>query len=259
MLSMFKFLKTNLHISLSFHQFFDKMLEISQTNYEKAKASYESVLSNIKITEEKIKQTENQIRIKENELSYLTIKSPINGIVSAVLLNKGNLAVVGKAIIKIQKTENYKILVSFPSSVQIREGTEAIIRFGKIPYKTEVKKVYPETDKNGLQVVELRINKLPTNMKIGSLVNVSFILNKANGLIVPNNAILNLTNGSYVLTVKEGVFQKIPIKVVASDGIFSVIEGNITEGTPVAVAEENKLRLLAMGKRGKIITGAKDE
>ncbi|RMD45844.1 MAG: hypothetical protein D6831_02865, partial [Aquificota bacterium] len=58
-----------------------------------------------------------------------------------------------------------------------------------------------------------------------------------------------------ILTVKDNQFVKIPVKIVAIDEKNALIEGNVSEGTPVAVAEESKLRLLALGKKGKLILG----
>jgi RND family efflux transporter MFP subunit len=226
-------------------------LEISQTNYEKAKALYNSVLSNIKSIENKIKETENQIKIKENDLNYLYITSPVNGVVSKVLLREGNFAGAGVPIAIIEKEGTYKILVSLPKLV--KKETPVIVETEDKPVFAKINTIYPETDNNSLYIAEIKVNNLPLDIKIGSIVNVDFILSKKEGLIVPKNAILNLTNGSYVLTVKNGQFIKIPVKVIAEDKNNALIEGDVSEGTPVAIAEENKLRLLALGKKGRLI------
>ncbi|SNZ08058.1 RND family efflux transporter, MFP subunit [Persephonella hydrogeniphila] len=226
-------------------------LEISQTNYEKAKASYEAVLSNIQSTKDKIKETKNRIKIRQNDLNYLYIKSPVDGVVSRILLKEGNYAGKGKPIAVIQKTGNYKILVSLP--LLLKEGTQVFLKTENSVIKTKINRVYPETDKNSLYTAEIRLNRLPEDIKIGSLINVDFIVSEKEGLIVPRNAIFHMTGGTYILTVKDSRFVKIPVKIVAEDEGNAIIKGDISEGTPVAVAEENKLRILSTGKKGKLV------
>ena len=230
-------------------------LEISQTNYEKAKAGYDAVLANIKATKNKIKEIENQIKIRKNDLNYLFIASPIDGVVSQVLLKEGNFVSPGVPIATIEKEGNYKILVSLPKLV--KEGTEVIIKAENSQLPAKVNKIYPSTDQNSLYTAEIRVDKLPEDVKFGSFVNIDFILERKEGFIVPKNSLLNLTNGTYILTVKDNQFVKIPVNVIATDESNALIEGNVSEGIPVAVAEENKLRMLALGKKGKLIVEEK--
>lgn len=230
-------------------------LEISQTNYEKAKAGYDAVLSNIEATKNKIKEIENQIKIRKNDLNYLFITSPIDGVVSQVLLKEGNFVSPGIPIATIEKEGNYKILVSLPKLV--KEGTEVVIKAENSQLPAKVNKIYPSTDQNSLYTAEIRVDKLPEDVKFGSFVSTDFILERKEGFIVPKNSLLNLTNGTYILTVKDNQFVKIQVNVIAIDENNALIEGNVSEGIPVAVAEENKLRMLALGKKGKLIVEEK--
>ncbi len=234
-------------------------LELSKTNYEKAKANYNQVLANIKDIKNKIKQTEDQIKIKQNDLRYTIIKSPVDGVVSKVLLKEGNLAITGKPIAVIETSKNYKILFSFPAGLNISKGTEVFIKSEKGELKTEILKIYPNADNNGLSIAEIRVDTLPEDIKVGSFVNLAVLVGKAKGFIVPNNSILHLTGKSYIIITKGGKFVKIPIKILASNEYYSVIESpQIEEGLQVAVAEESKLKVLAMGVKGKIILESKD-
>ncbi|WP_457626386.1 efflux RND transporter periplasmic adaptor subunit [Persephonella sp.] len=226
-------------------------LELSRANYEKIKASYRKVLSDIKVIKDKINETKNRIKIKQNDLNYLYIRSPVDGVVSKVFLREGNYAAKGKPIAVIQKTGDFKVLVSLP--VFLKKGTQAILKAESTVIKTKIKKIYPEADKNSLYTAEIRIDKIPENIKVGSLVNVEFVIEKKEGLIAPRNAVLHTARGSYILTVKNNRFVKLPVKVVAEDEKHVLIEGDLSEGTAVAVAEENKLRMLSVGKRGKLI------
>jgi len=226
----------------------------SKTQYETAKANVESIKSNIEALKNKVKSVGKQIEIATDNLKYLNIYSNIDGIVSKVLLREGNMALVGKPILKIQSLDN-KILLKFPKEYvgKIKENDIAIVDFNGVKQELKISKIYPSADENNLAVAEIYLGKLPENTISNSFINVSVITGKVEGLLVPKNAILEMTNGTFVVVNKNGIFTKIPVKVIASDEENAVIEGDIPEGTPVAVGMENKLRLLTMGKKGKIL------
>ncbi len=230
-------------------------LEISYSNFKKTEAQYKQTIAKIQELQAKINQLKNNIQIKKEQLSYLIIKSPVDGVVSKVFVKEGNIAFKGKPVVSIETDKNYKILVSFPPETPVKEGTPVIIHFASKDILSQVKKVYPSADKKNLYVAEIRLKKLLKGLKTNSLVSLSFILEKKKGFIVPNEAILHLTDGTYILTEGNGRFIKIPVKVLASDEKNSLISGNIKEGMVVAVADESKLRLLSMGKKGKIVGG----
>ena len=226
----------------------------SKTQLDTAKAKIGTLKANIEALKNKIASIDKQIEIKKDDLKYLDIYSNVDGVVEKVFLREGNLALLGKPILKLQSSK-YKILVSFPKECLglIKVGTLATVDFHGIIKKLRIDKIYPSADRNSLAVAEIYMNKLPSNTLSNSFVNVVLITKKVEGLTVPKLAVLQLTNRTFVLTNKEGKFVKVPVKVLASDEKKAVIEGNIQEGTPVAVAMENKLRLLAMGKQGKIL------
>ena len=235
-------------------------LEMSLTNYEKAKANYKQIIASIENTRNKIKQTYDQIEMKQNDLNYTYIKAPTNGVVSKVLMKEGNLAVAGKPIAVIQTDGDYKILFSYPPNLDIQKGDRVIIKSNEGDFEATIAKIYPATDKNGLNIAEVRINRLPNDVKVNSLVNLSAITKEIEGYIVPNNSILHLTDKSYIIITKDGKFTKIPVRILASNEKYSVIEGEgISEGMPVAVATESKLRVLALGVKGKILVGKEEQ
>ena len=112
--------------------------------------------------------------------------------------------------------------------------------------------ICPSASPEALKIIKARIHSKPEGVISNSYLNVT-IPKKIKGLIVPVNSLLHLTDGTYILTFKNERFEKIPVKVIDSNENYVVIEGNIEEGIPIAVAEESKLKLLALGKKGKIL------
>ncbi len=225
----------------------------SKTQLETAKAKVDAVESNIKSLEDKIASIDKQIEIKKNDLKYLKIYSNVNGVVDKIFLREGSLAVPGKPILNIQSNLQ-KIVVNFPIKYldKIKKGTPVKINFNGTIEKSKVNQIYPSGN-NSLSVAEILINKIPSNFPSNMNVNLTFEIKRVEGLVVPKEAVLKLTNGTFLITQKDGKFLKIPVKVLATDEKKAVIQGNVKEGTPVAVAVENKLRLLSVGKKGKIV------
>ncbi len=223
--------------------------ELVKSNYLAQKAQAEALKSSISSINKKIISSESQIKLQKDRMKYFKIYSKINGIVTKVFLHEGNLAVPGKPILNIQTTKNYKIIINIPltKAESIKKGLKAKILFPNREINSFVNKIYPSSNKNSLVSIELRINKLPPNIPTNSFVNVELVLKEISGFIVPNNAILSLTNGKYVLFKKNNKFIKIPIRIIAQDDNFSVISGNLKEGMELATGTNSKLRLISLG------------
>ena len=229
----------------------------SKTLLDSAKAKVEALKSNIFSTKDRISSLQRQIEEKENDLTYLEIHSCCDGIVDRVFVKEGNLAIPGKPLLKIQSLDK-KVLLSFPIkySGTIKRPAVAYIKINGKTEKFHISKIYPSADNNSLAVAEIKLKR--ADLITNSFVNVKLITKVVKGLVVPKLSVLHLSNGTFILTNKEGRFIKIPVKVIAEDEKNAVVKGNIKEGTPVAVAMENKLRLLASGKKGKILLEGKN-
>ncbi|WP_456383926.1 efflux RND transporter periplasmic adaptor subunit [Persephonella sp.] len=228
-------------------------LERSYTAYMMAQAQLEEVKTAIKNTQNKIKQLKDKIESLKNELSYLQIKSPVNGIVQRINFREGNLVVPGKPVLNVESSERYEIVVKLPPDYPVSEGDKMTVDFGGEKKELKVMMVCPATSPEFLKVIKTRIGYKPDGVVSNSLLNVS-ILKSYSGYVVPANAVFSMTDGDYILVAEGDRFTRLPVKVIATDGRHSVIQGDgIQEGMAVAVGEESKLRLLSLGKKGKVI------
>ena len=155
----------------------------------------------------------------------------------------------------VEDTSRYELKTELPLDYRLENIASISLKGGNIQFKNF--KVLPSASQRDLKVVKIytkRLQGIPSN----SIQHIS-INREVSGFIVPRNAILHLSNGTFVLTVKDDKFVKIPVKLLGENEKYAVISGNITEGTPVAVAEESKLRLLSFGKKGKLVIGAEND
>jgi len=228
-------------------------LERSFTAYKMAQAQLEEVKTSIKNIQNKILQLKDKIDSLKNELSYFQIKSPVNGIIQRINFREGNLIVPGKPVLNVESSEKYEIVVKIPPDYPVSVGNKIRVNFGSEKKELKVMKVCPSTSPELLKLIKTRIDYKPKGVISNSLLNVS-ILKNYTGYIVPVNAVFSMTGGDYILVIDGENFNKLPVKVVATDGEKTVIQGNnLQEGMVVAVGEESKLRLLSLGKKGKVI------
>lgn len=226
-------------------------LEKSYSSYLLTKSQLKDVQTEIQSVQNRIKQKKNELDTLRNNLSYLRIKSPVDGIVQSIYLREGNLVMPGKTIMKIEEAGRYEVIVKVPDSYNVKEGDYVEIGFNGKIQRYRVSMINPSSS-NYLKVVKIKIGKKPEGTVTDSLVNVAFV-KKIKGFVVPNNAVLNLSSGSYLISVNKGRFVTIPVKVKGANKRYAVVSGDIKEDMVVAVGDESKLRMLSTGKEGKII------
>ncbi|WP_457634750.1 efflux RND transporter periplasmic adaptor subunit [Persephonella sp.] len=231
-------------------------VEKSYSSYLLAKSQLEDIQTEIQTVKNRIKQLSNEISTLKNSLLYLRIKSPVDGIVQNIFLREGNLVLPGKPIMRIEESKRYEIVVKVPSDYPVKEGDPVRIRFNGNVKDYKVSIVYPSSS-DYLKVVKIRLTEKPEEVISNSLINVSFV-KEIEGFVVPKNAVLNTSSESYVLTVSDGRFKKIPVIVKGVNNMYAAVSGNLKEEMVVAVGEESKLRLLSTGRKGKIILEKKE-
>ncbi|WP_457567211.1 efflux RND transporter periplasmic adaptor subunit [Desulfurobacterium sp.] len=217
-----------------------EQLEGAQTELKLKTIKVESAKKAIEAKINEIEGLKQAISGKESLLKYATITSPVNGVIGKIFMRKGNLAVPGKPIASILSGHE-KIIFTFPDNIKLTPGATAIISgYGK----GTVSKIYAETE-NGLPSGEIVVEKGKT-IPQGSIVTVTITLKKAEGTIVPVNAILHRKNGTFVV-LKSGKGYKLQrVKIVAENNTKAVIKPSVK--VPVAVGSESKLiRLVAGG------------
>ncbi|NPA58447.1 MAG: efflux RND transporter periplasmic adaptor subunit [Aquificae bacterium] len=227
-------------------------VEKSYAVYKIAQSNYNDVVSNISVLEGKIKQLREKMASLEDELGYLRITSPVDGVVQRINVREGNLVVPGKPVLNIESSDRYEIIVKLPPDYPVKEGDSLVVDFNGSKKELKVMMVCPSASPEFLKVIKTRIGYRPEGVASNSFLNVS-LKKELSGYVVPLNAVLELTGKKYLLIYRDGGFQKVEVELLGTDGVNAVVKGNIQEGMEVAVAQQSKLRLLAFGKKGKLV------
>ncbi|WP_331775119.1 efflux RND transporter periplasmic adaptor subunit [Sulfurospirillum sp. 1612] len=218
------------------HQRTQKLLAVKGASKE----AFDKEVSNIVATKSaldalkfKIQELQSSRASIDNMLSYATIKSPIDGIVTK-LANIGDVAFMGKPLISISAKSSSYLLVRLPSDIK----PKAII------YN---KKSYPlsalNTTDNGL--LEYLAN-IDAHVVSNQSVNIDVVIFHDKGILLPHDAILNRNGHSAVLVLKNHKAIAKNVMILAN-GEQGVIVDGVHHDEKIIVAKQDILLKLLGG------------
>ncbi|NPA41855.1 MAG: efflux RND transporter periplasmic adaptor subunit [Aquificae bacterium] len=227
-------------------------LERSYALFKLAQAQYEEVLTNIKVVRNKLRQLRQKRKSLERELDYLNIKAPVDGIIQAVHLREGNLATPGKPILTLESSKGYELVVKLPLDFPVSVGDRVFIKTEGSLKEFEIEEILPSASPENLKVAKVNLPQKPKGTLSNSRTEV-FLVKEVKGFVVPVNSLLFAKDKAYLLLYEDGSFKKVEVELKGTDGGLAVVEGRLKEGMKVAVAQQSKLRLLALSGKGKLL------
>lgn len=221
---------------------------LSQSAYDGYRAGYETAKANVAVADSEVAQAEAQIIQAERNLSYCTIRSPVNGIVIDRRVNIGQTVVASlnaPSLFLIAKD-----LTRMQVWVSVNEADIGRIHPGqKVSFTVDA---FPSEQFLG-EVIKIRLNasisqnvvayvvEVATDNKSGRLLpyltaNVQFIVtNRKDVWLVPNSALrwkpdgatANFPPGEKAIWIEtNGDIKPIKVTVVESDGAQSEISSD---------------------------------
>ncbi len=169
----------------------------------------------------------------ENELTYTTIKAPIDGVIKSVA-SIGDISLPGRPLEFISGNTDKYLLVRLPDD----------IKAGSIIYKDKKINLIPlNTTFNGL--IEYRAN-ISENLAVNQRVEISVVVFDGDGIKLPYDAILDRNGKSLVLILKgdKAIAKKIHVIAEAQEG--AAVSG-VSSSDKIVVAKPDVLLKLLTG------------
>ncbi|MCP4579041.1 MAG: efflux RND transporter periplasmic adaptor subunit [Deltaproteobacteria bacterium] len=195
-----------------------------------------------------VEGTRQKITAQQIQLGYLNIRAPFDGIVAAIFLRKGNLAIPGQPLLTLHSPEQ-KLTFSFvPDGPPLSPGQAVFLGKEKIG---KVLKRYSDA-KNGLFVAEVVLDQ-PLDRPDDSFLSIDVVVFDGKGCTVPVNALLHQKEGCRVMVYENGRFKAFPVIIPGQNRERALIDP--CPSFPVAVGSEAKLSLLSTYGHVRIIQG----
>ena len=171
----------------------------------------------------------------KNNLSYATIVSPVNGVISKTFVNQGALSAPGHPLVAISSQNGFYLMLRVPSDLSVRgvnlDGkTYQAAALGSSFHGLAEYKVYADSSK----------------LISGDRVEVSVIVYDQEGIKLPFDALLNRNGKSYVLIASGEKAEPMEVHIIQSAEEGVVVSDDLA-GKKLVIAKPDILLKLLSG------------
>ncbi len=196
---------------------------VALSEYEQAKNTYASSKAALEVQKKQLDQLKSQ-------LQYTEIKSPMNGIVTEILVAKNENISAGQVIAVLSSNDDIEVEVGVPEAyiAQIEIGMVTGVVFSSLQdqrYQGVVTEVSYVAAEYSTYPVTIRLKKSASELRPGMPAEATFAFEKTGkALYAPSHSVAEDTDGTYVFLVK-----KTPVDNVATIERRSVVAGELTD------------------------------
>jgi len=213
-----------------------ELLKVQGASIEESQKEM-TMIANTQAQIASLKQKEIELK---NNLSYATITSPVNGVISKTFSNRGALSAPGKPLVAISSKSGFYLMVRIPSDLPIT-GVEFQ---GKRYSATSLGTTY-----HGLS--EYKVYTGDTKLISGDRVEVNVIVFQQKAMLLPFDALLNKDGKNYVLVINKNKAQAQEVHIIQSAEQGVVVSENL-EGNNIVLAKPDILLRLSSGYALKV-------
>ncbi|NHZ99615.1 efflux RND transporter periplasmic adaptor subunit [Massilia sp. CCM 8734] len=186
---------------------------------------------------------------QSNQAGYATLVSDVDGVVTAVDAEVGQVVSPGTPVVRVAKMGEKEIVIGLPEDKveQLRKLTDVTVRLWAnkdvvIPGK--VREVSPVADPaTRTYAVKVSIPDSAADVKLGMTAMVQFASTMATPQIkVPLTALYHEKNTTSVWVVDKGVVRMVPVTIAGTSANDVVLAGGVTAGQTVVTAGVNLIK-----------------
>ena len=201
---------------------------------------------------------EKQLDSARTNLSYTRLTAPFDGIVTARLLDPGDLALPGKTILALEApASGYYVEIKIPQHElpQIKTGDKIILHPPRPDAQATaptiaVSRIHPAIKSGTLGIIEADISSRPFSLASGSTIAVSCQTRQYTGLQVPLRALLEQVDSALIFTVSpDKTIQARPVAILYRGSDRAVVKSGGQTDTEVVTAQESALLRLKDGQK----------
>jgi RND family efflux transporter MFP subunit len=166
----------------------------------------------------------------ETQLSYCTIRSPFDGLVSHRLVDPGDLASPGKVLMEVEDRRQLKLCFDVPQQdlPEVREGLAVRFAVNGQDRKATLSHLFPSLNLARMLRAEVYLRGPEAEgLSSGAYVPLGVVLGETkDAVLVPASSLVESPDRKpYVFVVREGQLEARPVNVVGSSGDDVAVEG----------------------------------
>ncbi|WP_365755071.1 efflux RND transporter periplasmic adaptor subunit [Noviherbaspirillum sp.] len=219
------------------------VLDAKETAYKAAQASFE--------------QAQAGYRNQSNQAGYTTLVSDVDGVVTGVDAEVGQVVAAGSPVVRVAKTGDKEIVIGIPEDKvdALRRVSDVRVRTWANPTQIipgTLRELSPVADPaTRTYTAKISIPNAPDGIKLGMTAYVAFAGKTANEMIkLPLTALFQDKSSTAVWVVENGSVKLAPIQVGGTSGNDILVAGGVAPGQTIVTAGVN---LLKPGQKVKIL------
>jgi HlyD family secretion protein len=199
---------------------------------EQAELEAETLEFEVRESQSRVARQRLVVEDVERQVEELTIRSPVEGQVSRVMVNDRDSVTQGQQLVMVVDLSAFEIEVMIPENYadEIVAGTPAVITYDARDYPGAVKSLSPEVEGSRVRGVVTFSGEAPAGLKQNQRVSTRVVLEEKPDVVkVPRGPFLEAGGGRIAYVIEDGVARPRAIEV----GSLSVAEIEILTGLEV--------------------------
>jgi RND family efflux transporter MFP subunit len=187
-------------------------------------------------------------------VGYAVARAPFDGVVSARMVDPGDLAVPGRPILRMVRQSAVRVRAEVPPALLagVRIGVPVDLTLGDEHVRSAISRVFPSMQGSHLATFEVDVAEPPPDFVAGATVGVDLHLEAGEGLLLPIDALLEGSTGTHAFVVdrtSEGVdtLRVLALVVTTRSLDQAIVEGDLNVGDTVVVGRPSRLMGLSSG------------
>lgn len=207
-----------------------------------SKAQLDRASANRKASQERLSAAQAQVKQAEEEYEHTLVRAPFSGIVTKRLIEKGEVASRGKALMAGFSLERLRVTTNVPQWLiaDVRKGSAVkVLLPGDERVSADVSEVrvfpYADPDSHTFKV-RLELSNKTKGVYPGMFTKVTFLTGSKKQLLVPGESVVRRSEVTAVYVVKGQVvsMRQVRLGKTLADGSYVILAG-LDEGEQVAV------------------------
>jgi RND family efflux transporter MFP subunit len=220
-----------------------------RTNGWSTEAQFDQAKATVAEAQARLVRAERSVELTRNSLSYATLVADASGIVTASLIQPGQVITAGQAAVRIAQLAEKEIVVAIPESLVTRaKSAGAQVSIWSAPdkrYVAKLRELAPSADPvTRTFLAKYAIPDAGNEVQLGMTATLSLTDAESSRVArLPLSALVNQGDGTalYVVDENTGTLSLKPVVVKAYDGRDVLISGGMDEGALVVTVGVHKL------------------
>ncbi|MES2832976.1 MAG: efflux RND transporter periplasmic adaptor subunit [Pseudomonadota bacterium] len=211
------------------------ILDAKVTAFRAAKASYD--------------QAQAAYRGQSNQAGYATLVADVDGVVTALDAEVGQVVVAGSPVVRVAQTTDKEIVIAIPEDQvdTLRRVSDIQVRIWANPKDLipgQLRELSPVADSGTrTYAAKIAIPSASPEVRLGMTAHVIFAAKPLNSMIsVPLTAIFQDKGQSAVWAVENGAVRLLPVQIDGTNGENVLLAGGATAGQTIVTAGVNSLK-----------------